>query len=163
RRIEKTAAENGLPFGEAMRLVAGVALEDSSIDATDRDWSTVAAGPWLAEVLQGLRSPEGLAHIDPGVDLSATLRPYQHAGVRCLNLLNWFGCALSPAADMGLAKTIQVLALLWILNPTRGPDRARHRPSILVVPASLMANWADEIERFAPSLSILLAHPSAMS
>jgi non-specific serine/threonine protein kinase len=31
-----------------------------------------------------------------------------------------------------------------------------------VVPASLIANWKAEIDRFAPSLSVLVAHPSAM-
>ncbi len=162
RQIEKTAAESGLPFGEAMRLVAGVALEDDAVDATDRDWSTVVAGPWLTEALQGLRSPEGLAHVDPGSDLRAILRTYQHAGVRWLYLLNQLGLGACLADDMGLGKTIQVLALLLILKRQSGAARAGHRPSILVAPASLMANWAAEVERFAPSLSILLAHPSAM-
>ncbi|HEY6926005.1 MAG TPA: DEAD/DEAH box helicase, partial [Steroidobacteraceae bacterium] len=162
RQIEKTAAESGLPFGEAMRLMAGVALESDTMAPTDRDWSTVVAGPWLSETLQGLRTPEGLAHIDPGVDLKATLRPYQHAGVRWLYLLNQLGLGACLADDMGLGKTIQVLALLLILKRQRGPTQKSHRPSILVAPASLMANWAAEIERFAPSLSILLAHPSAM-
>jgi len=163
RQIEKTAAESGLPFGEAMRLVAGVALEDDSTDTTDRDWSTVVAGPWLTEALQGLRSPEGLAQIDPGLDLRATLRPYQHAGVRWLYLLNQLGLGACLADDMGLGKTIQVIALLLILKRKSGPRRETQRPSLLVAPASLMANWAAEVERFAPSLSVLLAHPSAMS
>ena len=43
---------------------------------------------------------------------------------------------------------------------TPGPER---RPSLLVAPASLLANWAAEIERFAPSLRAKVAHPSAMS
>jgi non-specific serine/threonine protein kinase len=33
---------------------------------------------------------------------------------------------------------------------------------LLVAPASLLANWASEIERFAPSLRALVAHPSAV-
>jgi non-specific serine/threonine protein kinase len=36
------------------------------------------------------------------------------------------------------------------------------RPSLLVAPASLLANWAAEIERFAPSLTAIVAHPSTM-
>ena len=51
------------------------------------EWSQVVAGPWLAETLKGLRSPEGLAQIDPGAALNATLRPYQQVGVRWLYLL----------------------------------------------------------------------------
>src|SRR6185437_9100847 len=41
-----------------------------------------------------------------------------------------------------------------------GAGGGNHRPSILVAPASLLANWAAEIERFAPSLSVFVAHPS---
>jgi hypothetical protein len=33
-------------------------------------------------------------------------------------------------------------------------------PSLLVVPASLLANWRAEIERFTPALNFLIAHPS---
>ncbi|MEO7274234.1 MAG: DEAD/DEAH box helicase, partial [Vicinamibacterales bacterium] len=34
---------------------------------------------------------------------------------------------------------------------------------LLVAPASLLANWAAEITRFAPTLTAIVAHPSAMS
>ncbi|RPJ56476.1 MAG: DEAD/DEAH box helicase [Acidobacteria bacterium] len=33
-------------------------------------------------------------------------------------------------------------------------------PSLLVVPASLIANWKSEIERFAPEITCFVAHPS---
>jgi len=62
------------------------------------------------------------------------------------------------ADDMGLGKTIQVIALLLVLKRQEGPA-----PSLLVAPASLLANWAQEIARFAPSLRIFIAHPSAVS
>jgi non-specific serine/threonine protein kinase len=108
-----------------------------------------------------LRSPEGLACVDPGSALKATLRPYQQAGVRWLYLLNRLGLGACLADDMGLGKTIQVLALLLVLKQEHG--QSDPRPSVLVAPASLLANWAAEIERFAPGLSVLIAHPSAMS
>jgi SNF2 family DNA or RNA helicase len=57
---------------------------------------------------------------------------------------------------MGLGKTIQVLALLLILKREQ-PDPC---PSLLVAPASLLANWVAEAERFAPGLRVLVAHPS---
>lgn len=147
------AAADGLPLGQAMRLVAGAAL-DGGFPA-DPDWSEVVAGDWLADVLQGLRSPEGLAAVSPGPALRASLRPYQEAGVRWLHLLVRLGLGACLADDMGLGKTIQVLSLLLTLE--------RPRPSLLVAPASLLANWQAEAERFTPTLRCLVAHPSAMS
>jgi non-specific serine/threonine protein kinase len=58
---------------------------------------------------------------------------------------------------MGLGKTLQVIALLVLLKKK---GSASDEPSLLVVPASLIANWRAEIARFAPSLSVFVAHPS---
>jgi SNF2 family DNA or RNA helicase len=160
REIERTAAENGLGFREAVRLLTGAdaGAVDASADGS-AEWSQVVAGPWLAETLKGLRSPEGLARIDPGAALKATLRPYQQVGVRWLYLLAKLGLGACLADDMGLGKTIQVLSLLLIL---KRQTAGRPLPSLLVAPASLLANWAAEIERFAPGLNALIAHPSAL-
>jgi superfamily II DNA or RNA helicase len=151
------AAQAGLPFNEALRLLAGVSLDDSG-DPADRDWSQLVAGPWLADILQELRQPEGLAQISPGEELKASLRPYQQAGVRWLYLLTRLGLGACLADDMGLGKTMQVLSLLLVLKR----ESTEARPSLLVAPASLLANWASEAERFAPGLRLLIAHPSVM-
>jgi non-specific serine/threonine protein kinase len=156
--IEQAAAESGLPFAEAMRLMAGASLDDAAVN-DDADWAQLSAGPWLEETLRGLRQPEGLAHVHPGAALKATLRPYQEAGVRWLYLLTRLGLGACLADDMGLGKTIQVLALLLVL---KRETPSASRPSLLVAPASLLANWAAEAERFAPGLRLLIAHPSAM-
>ena len=148
--IEQAAAEHGLPFAEAMRLVAGASLDEAS-NSADADWSQLVAGPWLAETLQGLRQPEGLAQVSPGAALKATLRPYQQAGVRWLYLLTQLGLGACLADDMGLGKTIQVLSLLLILKRENNDKNKHFRPSLLVVPASLMANWAAESARFSPT------------
>lgn len=157
RAIEEAAA-GGLDFSAAMRLVAGADVEADG--ATDSAWVRVVAGPWLAETLKSLRDPQGLARVTPGPELKTTLRPYQEAGVRWLYLLHRLGLGACLADDMGLGKTIQVLALLLVLKRERRPDDAA-RPSLLVAPASLLANWAAEIARFAPSLETFIAHPSA--
>jgi len=182
RQVERAAAAGGLGFAEAMRMLAGADVAgDSEAARADPDWSRVVAGPWLAETLKGLRSPEGLERLEPGDALKAALRPYQQVGARWLHLLCKLGLGACLADDMGLGKTIQVLALLLVLKAGRrsesgGPSRAggqappqaphaddpRKRPSLLVAPASLLANWAFEASRFAPGLSVLVAHPSAM-
>ncbi len=151
------AARDGLTFAEAMRLLAGAALTDADADPAAADWAGAAAGPWLAEVLKTLRAPDG-AGVDPGAALKGSLRPYQKAGVQWLRLLSGLGLGACLADDMGLGKTIQVLALLL----AQAGQRTGPRPSLLVAPASLLANWAGEAERFAPSLKVRVIHPSAM-
>jgi non-specific serine/threonine protein kinase len=163
RRIEENAAASGLSLAAAMRMLSGADIAGDSTDGgVESDWSRVAAGPWLAEALKALRSPEGLARVALGQTLKTTLRPYQEIGVRWLYLVSRLGFGACLADDMGLGKTIQVLALLLVLKQAKDGGNAHRRASLLVAPASLLANWAAEIERFAPSLRALVAHPSAM-
>ena len=156
---EQLAARDGLTFAEAMRMLSGAAVADDAVDAAIADWSSVTAGPWLAETLQRLRAPDG-AGVDAGPALHGVLRPYQQSGVQWLHLLSSLGLGACLADDMGLGKTIQVLALL--LAQKRNGD-ARRKPNLLVAPASLLANWAAEIEQFAPDLNAVIVHPSAMT
>ncbi len=165
KEIERTARAGGVSFAEAMRLLAGAAVGGGGPEpSADLDWSSVTAGPWLAEILQGLRTPGGLSRVDPGDALKTSLRPYQQVGTRWLHLLTQLGLGACLADDMGLGKTIQVLALLLVRKRQQGgrQDGGPRRPSLLVAPASLLANWAAEAARFAPGLRVLLAHPSAM-
>ena len=166
REAEQLAAAGALGFAEAMRLLAGAAIAGDDITgelpSAERTWAGVSAGPWLAEQLAGLRSPEGLARVHPGRALRGTLRPYQEAGLRWLHLCSELGLGACLADDMGLGKTIQVLALLLVRSEEQSRGKGR-RPSLLVAPASLLANWAEELARFAPSLVAQIVHPSAMS
>ncbi|MGZ9103083.1 MAG: DEAD/DEAH box helicase [Rhodoplanes sp.] len=158
--IESRAAAEGLSFGEAMRLLAGASLGgDDAASQADHDWSATVAGAWLAETLAALRRPDGRRGIDSERLLHGTLRPYQRAGVRWLYLLARLRLGACLADDMGLGKTIQVLALLLALKLEAA---GKAEPSLLVAPASLLANWASEIARFAPSLRAIVAHPSAL-
>jgi len=157
--VERRAERDGLSFRDAMRMLAGanVAGTDEDAGQLEADWSQVVAGPWLAETLKGLRSQEGLERMEAGPALHGTLRPYQQIGVRWLHLLTGLGLGACLADDMGMGKTIQVLSLLLVLK-----RQGKGRPSLLVAPASLLANWASEVEQFAPSLELLIAHPSLM-
>src|SRR6185369_15796391 len=128
-------------------------------DEETQQWSRIAAGEWLSKTLEALRRPEAaLDGLQPGDELKADLRPYQQTGFRWLHLLSSLGLGACLADDMGLGKTMQVLALMLVL------DRAGslNGPSLLVAPASLLANWTSEIERFAPTVTTLVAHPSVM-
>ena len=159
RDAQARAEQDGLTFAEAMRLLAGAALTDDDADPASADWAQVTAGPWLAETLAALRAPQAWGG-NPHPALRGTLRPYQQVGVEWLRLLSGLGLGACLADDMGLGKTIQVLALLLAQAEAA---RGAKRPSLLVAPASLLANWAEEIERFAPSLNARIVHPSAMT
>jgi superfamily II DNA or RNA helicase len=155
REAEALAAQNGMGFAEAMRMLAGAAVTGDDPTAADADWSRVTAGPWLEETLTALRAGDGDGP-DPGAGLNGTLRSYQRAGTRWMHLLSSLGLGACLADDMGLGKTIQVLSLLLLEKPAG-------QPSLLVAPASLLGNWAAEIEKFAPGLNAAIVHPSAMS
>ncbi|MBR1485486.1 MAG: DEAD/DEAH box helicase [Prevotella sp.] len=80
--------------------------------------------------------------------VNATLRNYQKEGVKWINYLyenNMGGCL---ADDMGLGKTLQTITML-----TRVYAKENVQPSLLVMPRSLLFNWQDELEKFAPQLS----------
>ncbi len=156
RAVERQAAEGGVGFAEAMRMLAGADLAGSSDDDPERpEWSEVVAGKWLTAKLDALRSPRVRAEIESGAGLKAELRPYQKTGVAWLWALRSLELGGCLADDMGLGKTIQVLAVLSMLRRKKEPG-----VDLLVVPASLIDNWQAEIERFAPQLNTLIAHPS---
>jgi len=156
--VQRKAQAGGVSFGEAMRLLAGAQLDDAEAGYGEDPqslWSEVIAGKWLSSKLDALRSPKLQAEIEANAGLKAELRPYQKLGVQWLSTLRTLELGGCLADDMGLGKTIQVLGLLSMSrsNNESGTD-------LLIVPASLIDNWRQEIERFAPELKVLIAHPS---
>ncbi|MBL8968718.1 MAG: DEAD/DEAH box helicase [Spirochaetaceae bacterium] len=81
----------------------------------------------------------------------AALRPYQEYGVRWMDYLREHSLSGCLADEMGLGKTIQTIALLRSLYA-----RGERRPSLVVMPKSLLFNWKNELARFAPELGVLV-------
>lgn len=82
--------------------------------------------------------------------LQAELRAYQKEGFEWLAQRAEMNLGACLADDMGLGKTLQSIALLLY--------RAKKGPALVVAPVSVLHNWKNEIEKFAPSLRpILLA------
>jgi len=159
KNVERTAQHGGISFFEGMRMLSGAKLQGdaaSVIPEAAKEWVGISAGQHLEKVLQELRHPEGVLDASPP-GIRTELRPYQQVGVHWLRFMTRLGLGPCLADDMGLGKTIQVLALLLHL---KHDSTQRENPSLLVVPASLIANWKAEISRFAPSLSMFIAHPS---
>src|SRR5690606_24960890 len=126
-----------------------------------------AALPDLARVAAALDAPpppalgelralvEGFTVLPPAAlppDLRAELRGYQRAGADWLAFLRDAGLGALLADDMGPGKTLQVLCAL----PAAGAGR-----TLVVCPTSVLQNWADEIRRFRPALSICAYHGPA--
>ena len=100
------------------------------------DVETADASSWVA-VLEPLAPPKGL---------TGELFAYQETGVNVLRRLADQGLGCLLADQMGLGKTVQVIALLTSIQG----------PSLVVAPSSLLVNWMDELAKFAPSLKTLI-------
>ena len=87
--------------------------------------------------------PESLDHI---------MRGYQKDGYRWLATMDSFGFCGILADDMGLGKTLQVISLL-LSKKDEGLDCS----TLVVCPASLVLNWQNEIQKFAPGLRVLIS------
>ncbi|WP_294705667.1 DEAD/DEAH box helicase [uncultured Fusobacterium sp.] len=74
------------------------------------------------------------------------LRNYQREGVIWLKTLKKLGLGGILADDMGLGKTLQTIAYLVL--------ERKEKPSIIVAPKSLIYNWKNEFEKFAPNVSV---------
>jgi SNF2 family DNA or RNA helicase len=89
------------------------------------------------------------------VSLRSTLREYQKNGFRWLKTLYSYGFGGILADDMGLGKTIQIIAFL-LSQREEGKTT-----SLIVCPASLIYNWENELEKFAPMLKKCVVAGSA--
>lgn len=80
--------------------------------------------------------------------LQGELRPYQRKGLHWLRYLHKVSLGGCLADDMGLGKTIQTIAMFACIYPRES------RPSLVVMPRTLLFNWAHELRRFAPHLKL---------
>ncbi len=160
QQVQKQVGNNGISFIEGMRLLAGVNNQLAYDDIEEiTEWHGVQAGDELKKILKYLREPSVVKNNFPKNLLQAELRDYQETGVAWLHLLTELGLGACLADDMGLGKTIQLIALLLLYKK----NNSKNKPSILILPASLLANWKSEISKFAPSIKTLFVHASELS
>ena len=108
----------------------------------------------LTELAERLKGQTGLPVTPLPAGLHAELRPYQHQGLDWLQFLRHHGLAGILADDMGLGKTLQTLAHIQCEKEAGRLDR----PALVVMPVSLLGNWAREAARFCPGLRCLVLH-----
>lgn len=103
--------------------------------------------PSIANLRTLLGDFRGIRDARLPVDLTADLRNYQREGVNWLSFLRDAGLGALLADDMGLGKTLQTICVL-------------QGRSLIVAPTSVIFNWAKEIQKFRPGLSLSLYYGS---
>ena len=116
----------------------------------DRNLSFIKGGNVLQEIVGKLLNKEFKRKLVPKA-LNAELRPYQKEGFKWINEITDLGFGGVLADDMGLGKPLQIIAFLLSQKKSK---------SIVVVPTSVIYNWMDEFEKFAPSIRVGLVHGS---
>ena len=81
------------------------------------------------------------------LQVNAKLRDYQEVGVRWLSMLNHYGFGGILADDMGLGKTLQTIAFLSSVATADSKI-------LILAPSSLIYNWKEEFEKFAPQMKV---------
>lgn len=147
--FEKYKGVKKMTLSDALRLGLGQEQSEVGLPVVD-----IEGEGEIKKVLDDLVS-SSISLVEPPETFCGILRPYQVKGVSWLTFLNQFGLGACLADDMGLGKTIQVIALLLY---ERNNGNGNVGPTLVVCPMSVVGNWYKEVERFAPSLKVMVHH-----
>jgi SNF2 family DNA or RNA helicase len=148
---QKQQQENPeLSLLDFMKLTAaGEQAEELEIEC-DRDDT-------LADMLAKLGDKQQLQPVDDPDNFQGKLREYQKRGLSWIQYLEQLGLNGCLADDIGLGKTIQVIARLVQERENRENSLP---PTLLIALTSVLGNWYYEIHKFAPHLSAVIHHGS---
>lgn len=110
----------------------------------------------LSDLMGKLQDKSQLTMVGDIPQLQGTLRDYQKRGVSWLQYLENLGLNGCLADDMGLGKSVQVIARLVQEKETVDSTLT----TLLIAPTSVIGNWQKEIEKFAPHLQTIIHHGS---
>lgn len=138
--------------GNELRIPAmrGLRLLDSE---ARRAGHSVKLGKGLRELLENIANPDNLEFTLPD-SLAPVLRDYQKYGFQWLKTLAHYRFGGILADDMGLGKTLQSIA--YIVS-SLADIRSLRKPVLIICPASLIYNWRNELQRFAPEVKAAIA------
>lgn len=124
------------------------------LDALLATQPQVSCDETFSRVREELQRFEGIAPAEQPQGFVGQLRDYQREGLGWMHFLRRFSFGGCLADDMGVGKTAQVLALLETRRELRVKAEVS-KPSLVVVPKSLIFNWKQEAARFTPALRML--------
>jgi SNF2 family DNA or RNA helicase len=127
-----------------------------SAEAGD-DWE-VEHDEFLSEMMGKLQDKSQFEPVADLEELQGILREYQKRGVSWLSYLEQLGINGCLADDMGLGKSIQVIARLVQERTAINQEKQQVLPTLLIAPTSVMGNWLREIDKFAPHLKARIHH-----
>jgi hypothetical protein len=124
------------------------------LDALLATQPAVSCDETFHQVRKQLESFQQIVPAEQPAGFIGQLREYQREGLGWMHFLRQFSFGGCLADDMGVGKTAQVLALLETRRELRAKGEL-NKPSLVVVPKSLIFNWKQEVERFTPQLRVL--------
>ncbi|WP_238325803.1 DEAD/DEAH box helicase [Bryobacter aggregatus] len=145
----KGGVKKELSARDALREVLGMGSAGRGLEIRE-----IRTEGWIGDLLQRLREPGEIKELEMPAGLKGELRPYQRRGFSWLNFVTGFGLGACLADDMGLGKSLQLLALLAL-------RRGSGRPTLLICPTSVIGNWEREAAKFFPSLQLMVHHGAA--
>ncbi len=149
--FQKKRQNGQMTLGEALRTGLGEELSEMGLPVLD-----ITGDGWLKDLLAQLSDNLKLAPIATPAAFQGQLRPYQLKGVAWMAFLTRFGLGGCLADDMGLGKSVELITLLLHDRETR--QEAASDPALLICPMSIVGNWQREVEKFAPSLNVMVHH-----
>ncbi|MBE9162214.1 DEAD/DEAH box helicase [Tychonema sp. LEGE 06208] len=138
-----------LSLEDALRLASGDSQTIEKLPVVNFE----ATGQ-LQELLNTLSDNQAVSAIATPASFRGQLRPYQALGVGWLAFLERWGLGACLADDMGLGKSIELIAFLLHLQE----QNSLEAPTLLVCPTSVLGNWEREVKKFGPTLKVLLHH-----
>ncbi len=150
--FQKKHGKGDMTLGEALRI--GWEQEPSEMGLPVMD---IEGEGWFKELLDQLTENAKISTIETPSTFHGQLRPYQLKGVSWLAFLKQFGFGACLADDMGLGKTPELIALLLRDRASR-QSVSQSGPALVICPMSIVGNWHKELQRFAPSLKVMIHH-----
>jgi hypothetical protein len=138
-----------ISFFEALRLRLGGASHLHGLAM-----ESIASTPRLENLLHNLEQARAVESRTLPTEFLGELRPYQSRGHAWMHFLVDQGFGACLADDMGLGKTVQAIVVMLDWRKQRRDINA----IMIVCPVSVLGNWRRELERFAPSLRVVLHH-----